>query len=279
MLDLTPMLRPERAALLELLRGLGADDWERPTECPAWSVKGVALHILGDDFSLLTRQRDASVNSLILFAADHPGLTFRELLDGFNEQWVTASRFLSNELVIVLLGLVGEWSDAFYRDVGLETTSGEPVGLFAQTQPSPYWQVIAREYLERFVHQSQIRRALGAGELGGELAIGVANVVMHLSAAWMLDYAPVAGASITVDFGGVGTWTWERGADKWAVLEGTPECGPTARLAIPAATSVAMLSRGVTQAEAAATLTISGDESLARGAIDIIAPLLGRPAA
>jgi hypothetical protein len=38
---------------------------------------------------------------------------------------------------------------------------------------------------------------------------------------------------------------------------------------------VAMLSRGVSQEEAAATVTIEGEESLARGAIDIIAPLLG----
>src|SRR6476620_9161611 len=98
------MLRPERAALLALLRGLSAADWEEPTECPAWNVKGIALHILGDDLSLLTRQRDASTDSLTLFATDHPGSSFRALLDGFNEQWVAASRFLSTELVIEMLG-------------------------------------------------------------------------------------------------------------------------------------------------------------------------------
>src|SRR6185369_16707594 len=96
-LDLTSMLQPERAVLLELLRSLSADDWNRPTECPAWNVKGIALHVLGDDLSLLSRQRDASTDGLTLLAADHPGLRFRALLDGFNEQWVTASQFLSNE--------------------------------------------------------------------------------------------------------------------------------------------------------------------------------------
>src|SRR5438045_2575524 len=144
--DATPMLRPERATLLELLRGLSAADWERPTECPAWNVKGVALHVMGDDLSLLTRQRDASVDSLTLFAGDHPGLSFRALLDGFNEQWVSAARFMSSDLVIELLRLVGEWSDTFYCEIGLETMSREPVGLFATAELSPYWQVIAREY-------------------------------------------------------------------------------------------------------------------------------------
>src|SRR5262245_57053530 len=122
-LDLTPMLAPERATFLELLRGLTPEQWSAPTECPAWDVKGVALHILGDDFSLLTRQRDASVDSPTLFAKRNPGLMFRALLDGFNEEWVTAASFLSDALVIELLRLVGEWSDTFYREVGLETTS------------------------------------------------------------------------------------------------------------------------------------------------------------
>src|SRR5215216_5724804 len=152
-LDVTPALAPERAALLELLLELPAEDWQRPTECPEWTVKGLVLHVLGDDLSLVSRQRDASLDGLTLYAIDHPGVTFRALLDGFNEQWVTASTFLSVELVLELLRLVGEWSDAFYREVGLETLAREPVGLFASSEPSPYWQVIAREYVERFVHQ------------------------------------------------------------------------------------------------------------------------------
>ena len=276
--DMTPVLRPERATLLELLRNLSADDWDRPTECPAWNVKGVALHILGDDLSLLTRQRDASTDSLTLFAAHHPGLSFRSLLDGFNEQWVTASRFLSNELVIEMLGLVGDWSEAFYCDVGLDTTSREPVGLFAETEPSPYWQVIAREYLERFIHQSQIRRAVGADELGGELVTSAARVVVHVLAAWLLNDAPANGSAVAVDFGAIGAWTWERRADRWVVLEGDGDRAATARVVVSPVATVAMLSRGVPQDEVATVLTIGGDESLVRGAIEIVAPLLGRPA-
>ena len=44
---------------------------------------------------------------------------------------------------------------------------GESVGLFGTSQDSssPFWQAIAREYLERWIHHSQIRRALGLGSL------------------------------------------------------------------------------------------------------------------
>jgi hypothetical protein len=275
---MTAALRPERTALLELLRGLSAEDWERSTECPAWNVKGIALHILGDDLSLLTRQRDASTDSLTLFALDHPGLSFRSLLDGFNEQWVTTARFLSNELVIEMLGLVGDWSEAFYCNVDLDTTSREPVGFFAETEPSPYWQVIAREYVERFIHQSQIRRAVGERELGGELVTSAARVIMHVLAAWMRNYAPTAGSAIAVDLGAVGGWTLEREADRWAVLEGSADRAATARISVSSTDAVAILSRGITQDEVVRRLTIAGDATLASGAMDIIAPLFGPPA-
>ncbi len=35
----------------------------------------------------------------------------------------------------------------------------------ASSEAPPFWQAIAREYLERWVHHSQIRRALGLGSL------------------------------------------------------------------------------------------------------------------
>jgi hypothetical protein len=277
LLDLTPMLAPERAALLEHLRGLSAVDSEQPTECPEWNVKGVALHILGDDLSLLSRQRDASTeNSLTLFAKDHPGLSFREILDGFNELWVTSSRFFSTELVIEMLRIVGEWSEAFYRSVGLDTMSREPVGFFAADGPSPYWQVIAREYVERFIHQSQIRRAIGSPELEGEMVASAARVVVHALAAWLRNYEPAVGSTMAIDFGAAGSWTWQRESDRWSVVDGVP-AAPTARVTVAPERTVALLSRGVWYDEARDSITIDGDETLARGALDVVAPLLGRP--
>jgi uncharacterized protein (TIGR03083 family) len=275
-IDLTPALRPERAELLALLRGLSADDWQRPTECPAWNVKGIALHILGDDLSLLTRQRDASIDSLTLFAERHPGLTFRQLLDGFNDEWVLTARFLSNELVLELLRLVGEWSDTFYCEVGLETMAREPVGLFAQTEPSPYWQVIAREYLERFIHQSQIRRAVGAPELSGELVTQAARVVVELLPAWFAAFAPAPGSVVGVDFGAGRAWSWERQSNGWEVRPGIDR-GAAARLVVAPGAAVALLSRGLSAEEAARCVTIEGDEDLASGVVEVALPLMGRP--
>src|ERR1700736_2473236 len=158
--------RPERDSLLDLLEGLGSDDWSRSTECPAYSVKGVATHILGDDLSLLSRQRDSAVQGLVLLADELAGADFRTLLDTFNDRWVAASRFLSPRLLTELLRLSGEWTAEYYEEVDPEAP-GEPVGLFGASRDanSPFWHAIAREYLERWIHHSQIRRALGLPSL------------------------------------------------------------------------------------------------------------------
>jgi uncharacterized protein (TIGR03083 family) len=274
-LDVTPALAPERAVLLELLRSLSPEDWDRPTECPAWTVKGLVLHILGDDLSLLSRQRDASLDGLTRYAVDHPGVTFRALLDGFNEQWVTAASFLSVDLVLELLRLVGEWSDSFYREVGLETIATEAVGLFANSEPSPYWQVIAREYDERFIHQSQLRRAVGAPALDGEIVTWVARVTAHLFAAWLVELPAEPGTAIVFEVEGTGRWTVSRDAGGWQAGEGG-DAG-NARVTVPRAVAVPALSRGAALGELWDQLVITGDEPLARRALDVFLPLLVQP--
>jgi uncharacterized protein (TIGR03083 family) len=152
--------------MTSLLEGLDRDEWARPTECPEYSVKGVATHILGDDLSLLSRQRDRAQNGLTFLKAELPDSDFRTLLDTFNDRWVAAARFLSPNLLVELLDLTGEWTAEYYESVD-PLTEGEPVGLFGARQDgsSPFWQAVAREYLERWIHHSQIRRALGLSSL------------------------------------------------------------------------------------------------------------------
>ena len=168
--------RPERAALLNLLRGLDADDWARATECPAYTVKGVATHVLGDDLSLLSRQRDGALDGLSQLAPELPGADFRTLLNTFNDRWVATASFLSTAMVTELLRLTGDWTATYYDSVD-PGAPGEPVGIFGAKRgsSSPSWHAIAREYLERWVHHSQIRRALGLGSLADRqfLEVGI----------------------------------------------------------------------------------------------------------
>ena len=57
-LELLYLYPVERAALLDLLGQLKPDEWAAPTECPAWSVKGIALHLLGTAYMCAVVVRD-----------------------------------------------------------------------------------------------------------------------------------------------------------------------------------------------------------------------------
>lgn len=181
--NLSPVLEalePERTSLLDLLSGLSDSDWDLPTECPAYPIKGIASHILGDDLSLLSRQRDGATQGLILVAEKMPGVDFRTLLNAFNDQWVEAARFMSPPVLLELLRLSGEWSGTYYNEVD-PASPGEPVPLFSPPpgEGSPFWQAIAREYLERLAHHGQIRRALGLPSLEDN---GLLNVAVQIVA-------------------------------------------------------------------------------------------------
>jgi len=78
--------------------------------------------------------------------------------------------------LIELLGLTGDRTAEYYESVDPDSP-GESVGFFGARagEPSPFWQAIAREYMERWIHHSQILRALGRPSLAERrfLSVGV----------------------------------------------------------------------------------------------------------
>jgi uncharacterized protein (TIGR03083 family) len=273
--DVNPMLGAERQALLDLLSTLTPEAWLVATECPEWTVQGVALHVLGDDLSLLARQRDQAVQGLVLYGQSNPGLDFRQQLDGFNEQWVTAATFLSPRLVIELLDLAGRETGVFYRDVD-PARLGEPVGLFAGTDASPYWQIAAREYLERWIHQHQIRRALERPDLGREFLAVAGAIVTHMIAAHAGLLALDTGTTVVFEIHDVGMWTVRIDTTGSVVLEGAVS-SPDVTLGIDADDATPVLSRGISVSEVPSKLHVSGSNQLGAALVQGFAALAGRP--
>jgi uncharacterized protein (TIGR03083 family) len=272
-LDVVEVLDVERALFLDLLRSIERDEWRRPTECPAYDVQGIAAHLLGDDLSLLSRQRDAAPPGLLAVLED--GDELRSALDRFNDQWVASARFFSPAVLIDLLEVTGRWTTEWYGTVDLQTL-GEPVGFFGGAGPAPYWQIAAREYVERWVHHHQIRRALGRPDLDVPAILQPAvATVMRGFAAHLRDLGAPAESSLVVSVTGAGAWTLRCDGERWQLLDGRA-ADPTAEVGLDGALATPVFTRALSADEVRAALSCAGDPALATAAAAGIAALAGR---
>jgi uncharacterized protein (TIGR03083 family) len=254
------LLVDERRVLLELLGDLEPDVWERATECPAWSVRGIVSHLLGDDLSILSRQRDERPSRVAIQAATQGWDQLFVILDRHNEAWVEAAGDLSSRLVCELLRLTGEWTHAWYTTVDPDRR-GEPVP-WAGLEPAPYWFLAAREYLERWIHHQQIRRAVGAHPLDQPhwVVPAVATAARGFPAGLaLLPAEPSTTITITLP---QDAWTVQKQADSWELLDGTPE-QPTVRLALSLDNAALLFSRALPTAGIPERLELQGDPELA----------------
>jgi len=267
-LDLFP---GERAALLELLASLSEEEWGRPTVCAGWSAKDIALHLLGDDIGRLSRGRDAF--SAAAFTSFDGGTFEAELLAFINRQnevWVEAARRLSPRLLIDLLRWSGEETQRYFESLDLYAL-GEPVS-WAGPQPAPVWLDVAREYTERWLHQQQIRDAVGRPGLKERrpFAPVLATFVRALPHTFR-DVAAPEGAhvrlTITGDAGGA--WSLVRGEGGWGLCaRGGGE--PDVAVALGQETAWRLFTKGISGDEALAATTIEGHRALGLKVLDTV---------
>jgi uncharacterized protein (TIGR03083 family) len=266
----TQLFQPERASLLELLSSLSAEQWQAPTVCPGWSVKDVALHLLGDDIGLLSRRRDGVAPA---DASWEPG-GFQELvafLDRLNQTWVEAARRISPRLLCELLAFTGEATWRYLAS--LDPLAVEGRVSWVGPDPVPNWLDVAREYTERWTHQQQIRDAVGVPGLKEPafMAPVLATFVHALPRAFAGAPAP-AGTTVEVAVGGQGggCWVLTRTPDGWHLAAGTA-AEPVARVALDAETAWRLWTKGIGPAAAEAGVSISGDRALGRRVLDAVA--------
>ncbi|HEV2275357.1 MAG TPA: maleylpyruvate isomerase N-terminal domain-containing protein, partial [Acidobacteriaceae bacterium] len=110
-----------RQLLLQLLESLSPSDWGQPTAAPLWSVKDVALHLLGGDIGNLSRRRDRFQEP------GKPITGYRELvafINGLNEDWVRAARRMSPRLLCDLLAFTGPQLADYFAGLDLFALGG-----------------------------------------------------------------------------------------------------------------------------------------------------------
>lgn len=264
-IDVGGLFRPDRDALVDLLTGLSPAEWSTPTVCSGWDVHDVALHVLGGDLGNIARRRDG-------FRWEPPsGERLGEFLDRINQEWVRAARRLSTRLTIDLLRFTGPMLFEYFD--GLDPSAMGGRVSWAGPKPAPIWLDLAREYMERWVHQQHVRDAVGRpGQRGSRSSAPVIAASMHALPLALASRDPGPGTAVTIRITGDagGQWSLLKGARDWRLLEGCAQ-DATATVVVPSDDWWRIVTLGLTSDQALGRVRVEGDPALAKAVLSAVA--------
>lgn len=248
---LVPRLRGELTALLASLPG---GDWARPTACPGWSVHDLAAHLLGVELGNVSVRRDGWK------LGPRHGDDLDTWLNRFNQQWVDAAKRISPALLIELINLAGLRFEEHLATLDLDAT-GAPVRWATGSDPAPVWLDVAREYMERYVHQRQIRQATGHATLGAGFTGPVLTTAAHALPRALDQVTRPVGTLVTLTAEGEGGGTWHvvRAVAGWEL----DPARPARAAACAARTTVDGALKLLTRDPSAPPLACRGDREIA----------------
>lgn len=254
------------AELLALLSELTVEDWVRPTACSSWSVKDVALHLLGDDVHILSSQRDEHAPAASI-------ANWEELVRFVNAQnalWVQATRRMSPRVLIELLRFTGGQVCEYFESLDPYSVGG-PVS-WVGPDPAPVWLDLAREYTERWLHQQHIRDAVGRSGLKQRRYF--APVLDAFMRALPRTYREVDAAdgtlvAVTVSGESGGKWLLRREGKDWNLYVGVVD-EPDAEVVVDEDIAWRIFTRGLVKGEAQDQVMVVGDPALGLKVLDMV---------
>jgi uncharacterized protein (TIGR03083 family) len=252
---------PLHAKLIALLRGLDPADWQRPTACALWSVRDIAAHLLDDDLRRLSAHRD--LQPLAGATPIEDRATLVAFVNRMNAEWVAVARRLSPRVLVDLLEVTGPWIVELFRSVDPSAPAHWPVS-WAGEERSAHWFDVGRDYTERWLHQQQVRDAVGAPPLTGhEWLHPVLDLFVRALPFTYREVERAAGTTLglTIEGPAGGHWTLRRDADGWRLFTGTAP-DPAASVTLSDDTAWRLFSKGLAPEVARARVRIEGDQAL-----------------
>jgi uncharacterized protein (TIGR03083 family) len=249
--------------LLELLRSLSPEDWEKQTVSPKWRVKDVAAHLLDTALRGVSIGRDGYLPPAPTL--DSPA-ALGAYINRLNDEGVTVYRRLSPEVLILVMGLACQQLAEYHAR--RDPLAQAPYGVsWAGEEKSANWFDTAREYTERWHHQQQIRLAVerpGAGILTRELYYPVLDCFLRGLPFTYRNVSAEVGTTIRITVSGEcgGTWNLRREDRAWVLTE-REQAQPTAEITIPQGIAWRIFTKGIDPATARSQCKITGDAALA----------------
>lgn len=255
-------------ALIQLLQSLTTAEWQLPTIAKKWTVKDIASHLLDGNLRTIAYYRD---NYMVAASGINSYSDLVDYLNALNMSWTNATQRLSPQLLIELLASSGKQYIEALKKLPPFETAIFPVAWAGQQQ-SANWFHIAREYTEKFIHQQQIRDAVGKpGILTKTLFYPFINTFMYgLPHTYKNVAAPtgtVVQIKILTDIGG--EWFIEKTDKEW-VLTTFNNVAPAATISIPPDVAWKVFSKGITPEAAYNSVQITGNPQWAATALQMV---------
>jgi uncharacterized protein (TIGR03083 family) len=266
-IDTSPLFAPLHDALMSILRGLRAEQWNLPTIAGAWRIRDVAAHLLDGDLRKLSVYRDGHRITPDRAIASTADLT--RFLNDLNAQWIGVAQRFSPRAILELLATTGPQVTELMRALPLHERSLFAVS-WAGEEVSENWFDIGREYTERWHHQMQIREAAGLPLLLEPYWMRpLLDVSVRALPPAYAGMTALEGTTVTFEVTGEsgGTWSLISTGDAWQLFRGAGEL-PSAIVRTDPDTAWRLLFHALSPEEAAARISVSGGPRLA-------SPILG----
>jgi len=248
------------AKLIELLRGLSPEDWEKQTLAPKWKVKDVAAHLLDTQIRKLAAARHGykPENSKKL-SPDQ----LVALINHLNAEGIRAYSQLSPDKLILWMESASRDSAKYHRLINPFARAMFPVS-WAGEEESANWFDTAREFTERWHHQQQVRVAVNKpGIMTREFYVPVLDCFMRALPHAYRTVAAQAGSLAQFNIRGEcgGSWYLFRDGGKWKLI--ASRAGEKiAETTIPQEIAWRIFTKGIAFDEARAQVLVTGDEAV-----------------
>jgi uncharacterized protein (TIGR03083 family) len=248
------------AQLIELLRSLAPEDWEKLTLSPKWKVKDVAAHLLDTQLRKLAAARHGykPENSKKLTPDQ-----LVALINHLNAEGVRGYSQLSPDELISWMESASRDSAKYHRLIDPFARAMFPVS-WAGEEESANWFDTAREFTERWHHQQQIRLAVNKpGIMTREFYFPVLDCFMR---ALPFTYRNVEGeagsfAQFTISGDCGGTWYLLRDGGAWKLIA-SPSGKQISETIIPQEIAWRIFTKGISFDDASAQVQVAGDEAV-----------------
>src|SRR6266849_1973823 len=254
--------------LVELLRSLAPEDWEKQTVSPKWKVKDVAAHLLDTPLRGVSITRDGYLPEAPRISSS---VELAAYINRLNEEGVSLYRRLSPAVLISLMQVASQLLAEYHRS--RDPDASAPYGVsWAGEEKSLNWFDTAREFTERWHHQQQIRLAVNKpGIMTRELYFPVLDCFLR---ALPFTYRSVSAkpgtyARFVISGECGGSWYLYRAGESWQLIE-EARGEAISVTTIPQEIAWRIFTKGIDRQTALSEVHVAGDIHLGQHVLQMI---------